>query len=84
MSTITGIVRCDTCKHEIPDQTVANWHGESCPKCGAPDIVDDADMRIIAKMQMLIDAGLCAQGVDTGITIEFDSAVIKSTVTDPT
>ena len=78
MSGITGIVCCDSCKHKIPNQTVANWHGEPCPKCGAPNIVDDFDMRCLAELQLMMDMGLARQGpTNTGLTLVMDSAALK-------
>ena len=76
--TVRGIVYCDSCGHEEPNQDIASWHGCPCPACGVAPIVDDADMLILRQIEHMMEAGLASQGEDnTGVSIVVDTGIIK-------
>lgn len=56
-----GLIHCDTCHHEQHEEDIAVWHNKSCPKCGAPEIINDADMEQLRFFEALVDAGIATQ-----------------------
>lgn len=73
------VIHCDTCGHEFPGK-VEDWHHKACPECGAPGIIDDADVvqyRALMDLAGLVN-GLLGDVADAHAAIfKFDSAAAK-------
>lgn len=73
-------IHCDACGHEFAGE-IADWHNKPCPKCGAPNIVDDADVRQYEGLHGLVELVNALLGdVPAGheASFRFNSAATKS------
>ena len=79
--TVTDMrIHCDTCHHEFHGEVPA-WHNKPCPKCGAPNIVDDADVRQyegLHELAELVNALLGDVPAGHEASFRFNSAATKS------
>lgn len=53
---IAGIkIHCDTCHHEF-EGNPRMWLNKECPRCGAADIINDADIEALNALETLANA----------------------------
>ncbi len=74
-----GLIHCDSCHHEQPENDIAVWHNKPCPKCGSPEIINDDDYAHLLVMEALISTGLVTQEPTDkpGVQIRINTAGLR-------